>query len=49
MSESTTALTSSANGYAAGEFWERLSRTAGLQFVAFYHGACGMVTTGDIV
>ena len=36
MSESTTAMTSSASVYTTREFWERLWRTAGLQFVAFF-------------
>jgi hypothetical protein len=36
MSESTTAMTSSANVYTTREFWERLWRTAGLQFVGFF-------------
>ena len=36
MSESTTAMTSSASMYSTRGFWERLWRTAGLQFVAFF-------------
>jgi hypothetical protein len=36
MSESTTAMTSSASVYTTREFWERLWRTAGLQFLAFF-------------
>ncbi len=36
MSESTTAMTSSASVYATREFWERLWRTAGLQFIGFF-------------
>src|ERR1700722_16925956 len=36
MSQSTTAMTSSASVYTTREFWERLWRTAGLQFVGFF-------------
>jgi hypothetical protein len=36
MNESTTAMTSSASVYATRGFWERLWRTAGLQFVGFF-------------
>jgi hypothetical protein len=36
MSESTTAMTSSASVYITSGFWERLWRTAGLQFVVFF-------------
>jgi hypothetical protein len=36
MSESTTAIASSASVYTTREFWERLWRTAGLQFVGFF-------------
>jgi len=36
MSESTTAMTSSASVYTTSRFWERLWRTAGLQFVVFF-------------
>jgi hypothetical protein len=36
MSESTTAMTSSASVYSTRAFWERLWRTAGLQFVGFF-------------
>jgi hypothetical protein len=36
MSESTAAMTSSAGVYTTRGFWERLWRTAGLQFVAFF-------------
>jgi len=36
MNESTTAMTSSASVYTTREFWERLWRTAGLQFVGFF-------------
>ena len=36
MSESTTAMTSSASVYTTSGFWERLWRTAGLQFVGFF-------------
>ena len=36
MSESTTAMTSSTSAYTSSRFWERLWRTAGLQFVAFF-------------
>lgn len=36
MSESTTAMTSSTSAYTSSTFWERLWRTAGLQFVAFF-------------
>jgi hypothetical protein len=36
MSESTTAMTSSASVYTTRGFWEHLWRTAGLQFVAFF-------------
>jgi hypothetical protein len=36
MSESTTAMTPSASVYTTAEFWERLWRTAGLQFVGFF-------------
>jgi hypothetical protein len=36
MSESTTAMTSSASAYTTRGFWERLWRTAGLQFVGFF-------------
>jgi hypothetical protein len=36
MSESTTAMTSSPNLYTTRGFWERLWRTAGLQFVVFF-------------
>jgi hypothetical protein len=36
MSESTTAMTSSTSVYTTGRFWERLWRTAGLQFVVFF-------------
>ena len=35
MSESTPAMTSSASVYTTHEFWERLWRTAGVQFVGF--------------
>jgi hypothetical protein len=35
MSESTTAMTSSTSVYTTRGFWERLWRTAGLQFVVF--------------
>ena len=35
MSQSTTAMTSSASVYASRGFWERFWRTAGIQFVAF--------------
>lgn len=35
MSQSTTAMTSSASVYASRGFWERLWRTAGIQFVVF--------------
>jgi hypothetical protein len=36
MSESTTAMTSSTGVYTTHSFWERLWRTAGLQFVVFF-------------
>src|ERR1700727_3557214 len=36
MSESTTAMTSSASVYTTRGFWEHLWRTAGLQFVGFF-------------
>jgi len=36
MSESTTAMISSASVYTTRGFWERLWRTAGLQFVVFF-------------
>ena len=36
MNESTTAMTASASVYTTREFWERLWRTAGLQFVGFF-------------
>jgi hypothetical protein len=36
MSESTTAMTSSTSVYTTRRFWERLWRTAGLQFVVFF-------------
>ena len=36
MSESTTAITSSASVYTTRGFWERFWRTAGLQFVVFF-------------
>jgi hypothetical protein len=36
MNESTTAMTSSASVYTTRGFWERLWRTAGLQFVGFF-------------
>src|SRR6202035_3312136 len=36
MSESTTTMTSSASVYTTHGFWERLWRTAGLQFVGFF-------------
>jgi hypothetical protein len=36
MSESTTAMTSSTSVYTTRGFWERLWRTAGLQFVVFF-------------
>ena len=36
MSESTTAMTSSTSVYTTRSFWERLWRTAGLQFVVFF-------------
>jgi hypothetical protein len=36
MSQSTTAMTSSASLYTARGFWERLWRTAGLQFVGLF-------------
>jgi ABC-type multidrug transport system permease subunit len=36
MSETTTAMTSSASVYTTSGFWERLWRTAGLQFVGFF-------------
>jgi hypothetical protein len=36
MSESTTAMASSASVYTTRGFWERLWRTAGLQFVVFF-------------
>jgi len=36
MSESTTAMTSSTGVYTTRSFWERLWRTAGLQFVVFF-------------
>jgi hypothetical protein len=36
MSASTTSTTSSTSVYATREFWERLWRTAGIQFVVFF-------------
>lgn len=36
MSESTTAMTSSASVYSTRGFWDRLWRTAGLQFVGLF-------------
>jgi hypothetical protein len=36
MSESTTTMTSSTSVYTTPGFWERLWRTAGLQFVVFF-------------
>ncbi len=36
MSESPTAMTSSTSVYTTQRFWERLWRTAGLQFVVFF-------------
>ena len=35
MSASTAAMTSSTSGYTTGEFWERLWRLSGINFVAF--------------
>src|SRR5580692_1788623 len=35
MSQSTTAMTSSASVYTTHAFWERLWRTGGIQFVVF--------------
>jgi hypothetical protein len=36
MSESTTAMTSSASVYSTPGFWERFWRTSGIQFVMFF-------------
>jgi hypothetical protein len=35
MSQSTTAITSSASVYTTHAFWERFWRTGGIQFVVF--------------
>ena len=40
MSTSTSAVTSATSVYATGAFWERLWRTAGLQFVGLLIVAC---------
>jgi len=40
MSATTTAMPSSASIYSSGAFWERLWRTAGLQFVGLLIVAC---------
>src|SRR5690349_17183590 len=40
MSATTTAVPSPASVYATGAFWERLWRTAGLQFIGLLIVAC---------